>query len=90
METWETTRTGVHLAGSHFLQRSHNVHACRLERRSETEQYARQKRERGRHAEHAPVQIRLQRGARPAVCQQQSKETDTPDREQYSHDTTER
>ena len=68
-------------AGPRFLERRHEVHPRRLERRSKPEQHARQKRERGHHGQHVPVQFGAQSEVLVSIRQQQSQETDSPDGE---------
>ena len=77
-------------AGSRFLQRRHDVHPRRLDRRSQPEQHARQQRERGHDRQHVPIQFRAQCEVLTSIRQQQRQETDSPDGKRHTQHAAER
>ena len=77
-------------ARSYFFQGRYDVDAGRSNRRGETEQDARQHRQRGCDDQDVPVQLCAQREVGPAVREQEGQEANAQDREQHAERSAER
>ena len=76
--------------GPNLLQRRHQIDAGSLNRRGQPEHQSGEDRKRERHAQHVPVQLRVQREVFAAVGEQEREHADAPRGEQQAEHATDR